>query len=102
MLKSKALIARMIAGQPVDRIGLYEGFWDDTLRGWVYQGYPTITEIVGGIEVEKPIDPFRHFSFDLHRCAGFFDTEPIFGIHKLIDETTEWEVRRNGAGAALK
>ena len=95
-------MARMIAREPVDRVGLYEGFWDDTLRAWVQQGYPTGTKIVGGKEVQEPVDPFHHFKFDLHRCGGFFDTEPIFGIDEVIEETSEWEIRRNGSGAALK
>ena len=33
---------------------------------------------------------------------GFFDTEPIFGIEEVLEETDEWVVRRNGAGATLK
>jgi len=48
------------------------------------------------------VDPFHFFDYDLHRCGGFFDTEPIFGYEEILEETEEWEVRRDGAGAALK
>ena len=55
-----------------------------------------------GVLTEKPVDPFHYFEFDLHRSAGFFDTEPIFGHEEILEETEEWEIVRNGAGAALK
>ncbi len=101
-MNSNQRIAAMLAGDSVDRIGLHEGFWDETLTAWTRQGYPTEAVLVDGVVTEKPVDPFHFFEFDLHRCAGFFDTEPIFGYEEIIEETEEWEIVRNGAGAALK
>jgi uroporphyrinogen decarboxylase len=34
--------------------------------------------------------------------GGWFDLMPLRGYEELIDETEDWEVKRNGAGAALK
>lgn len=34
--------------------------------------------------------------------GGWFDLLPLRGVSELVEETDEWEVRRNGAGAALK
>jgi uroporphyrinogen decarboxylase len=34
--------------------------------------------------------------------GGWFDVMPRRGFEELVEESEEWEVRRNGAGAALK
>ncbi len=102
MMNSRELISKMINHQPVDRIAVYEGFWDETLEKWTQQGYPSEAAVVNGKERIVPVDPFHHFTYDLHKCGGFFDTEPLFGYKEIIDETEEWEVLLNGAGATLK
>lgn len=102
MLDSRTLISNMLARGPIDRIGLHEGFWDETMHKWVEQGYPTQTVEKDGAERQEPVDPFHFFDFDLHRCGGFFDTEPILGPEEILEQTDEWEIRRNGAGATLK
>jgi uroporphyrinogen decarboxylase len=35
-------------------------------------------------------------------AGGWFDWMPRRGVNELVEETEEWEVRRNGAGGALK
>ncbi|MGW8249548.1 MAG: uroporphyrinogen decarboxylase family protein [Anaerolineales bacterium] len=101
-MNSNELITNMIKHQPFERIALYEGFWDETLVAWMDQGYPSDITLVNGKERAVPVDPFHHFNYDLHRCGGFFDTEPLFGQEVIIEETDEWEIRLNGAGASLK
>lgn len=101
-MNSKELIANMIKHQPFDRLALYEGFWDETLVAWMDQGYPSKTIVEDERERIVPVDPFHHFTYDLHRCGGFFDTEPLFGQKEIIEETDEWEIRLDGAGASLK
>lgn len=101
-MNSKELISNMINHQPVDRIAVYEGFWDETLEKWISQGYPSEVALIKGKERIVPVDPFHHFTYDLHKCGGFFDTEPLFGSEEIVAETDEWEVRLNGAGATLK
>jgi uroporphyrinogen decarboxylase len=101
-MNARALISNMISKAQFDRVAIYEGFWDETLEVWVEQGYPTETIISDGRERTVPIDPFHHFPYDLHRCGGFFDTEPLFGYEEILEETDKWEVRRDGAGATFK
>jgi len=43
-----------------------------------------------------------HFAFDMCGVGGWFDTMPLRGHSELIEETDEWTVKRNGAGAAFK
>lgn len=101
-MNSRELISNMISKDQVNRIAVYEGFWDDTLEIWVEQGYPTEKIMQNGLERIVPVDPFHHFTYDLHRCGGFFDTDPIFGYEEILEETSEWVIRRDGAGATQK
>ncbi len=101
-----------------ERVPLMESFWDDTLRKWVAQGYPTervkrtVKEraLVNGRlmergverEVDAPVDPVRHFNLDFAETAGWFDMMPLKGYSEVVEETEEWQVTRNGAGASFK
>jgi uroporphyrinogen decarboxylase len=80
---------------PAERVGLHENIWHDTLREWVKQGYPAD-------EQGKPVDPLEHFGFDIAGVGGWFDPLPIRGFSEVVEETPEWKVTRNGAGAAFK
>ena len=102
MTNSRELISNMVLLKDIERVAVYEGFWDETLTAWVDQGYPTEATLQNGLEVYTPRDPFHHFDFDLHRCGGFFDTEPIQGQKQILEETDEWEIRLDGSGAVLK
>lgn len=92
----------MFAGRAIDRVGVFEGFWNETLDRWVNEGFPTKVVHEKGMDVVKPEDPFRYFVYDLHKAGGFFDTDPHFGEEEILEETEQWVVIRNGAGAALK
>jgi len=85
-----------------DRVGIDEGFWPETLDNWVKEGYPTRTIIENQIEKEVPVEPNEFFGYDLRKCGGFFDTEPILGFEEIVTETNDWVIKRNGAGAVFK
>jgi len=118
MMTSCENIRNLLARQPAERVGLTDNIWGDTLKKWVTQGYPTkrvrqtvkekVTE--NGEEAEKeaekeddqPIPPVEHFAFDMAGAGGWFDMLPLRGHSEVVEETDEWRVTRNGAGAALK
>lgn len=102
MQTSQQLINAMLSGGDPERVGLFEGFWNETLDRWATQGYPTELTIRDGVEKTVPVDPFQHFHYDIHKTGGFFDTEPILGFSEVLEETDEWQIVRNGAGAAFK
>jgi uroporphyrinogen decarboxylase len=102
-----------------ERVGVTEGFWNDTLTKWVTQGYPTEIakreveekvlengrEVMKNVEreAEGPVDPIRHFNLDLlHAYTGAIDAMPLRGVKELVAETDEWTITRNGAGASFK
>lgn len=49
-----------------------------------------------------PENPAKHFQFDMESVGGWFDLMPIEGMSEVVQETDEWQVIRNGAGAYLK
>ncbi|MCD6518878.1 MAG: hypothetical protein J7M05_03010 [Anaerolineae bacterium] len=119
MTTSRELINALLRGDKAERVGLVDYPWGDTLAAWVQQGYPTrkVYKEVGEMrwredgkseevkvagEYEEPVPPWQHFGYDLVGIGPWFDIMPLRGYDELIEETDEWEVRRNGAGAALK
>ena len=95
MPTSAEVIAGLLRGRGAGRVGLFDSIWWDTLEAWTAQGYPKKPD-------GKPADPGEHFGFDLAGVGGWFDTMPLRGEPELVEETAEWSVKRNGAGAALK
>jgi uroporphyrinogen decarboxylase len=89
------VVDALLRGRGAARVGLFDSPWGDTLTKWVRQGYPTG-------EDGKPVDPADHFGFDLAGVGGWFDILPLRGFSQVEQETDEWRVVRNGAGAALK
>jgi uroporphyrinogen decarboxylase len=91
MMTGRERIARILKRQPVDRIGLYEGFWGDTRKRWQEQGHIRADE---GIE--------DHFGFDLSNSWCFnmiadLDFQPV-----TLEETDETRLVKDGNGATLR
>ena len=117
-MTSRENIRRLFDKEPAERVGLHDSPWGRTVQKWVTQGYPThkvkktVKEKVveDGQEVEKdvekevdePVGVAEHFGFDMAGCGGWFDMLPLKGFSEVVEETDEWRVTRNGAGAALK
>jgi len=95
MQSPREVVDALLRRRAAERVGLRESIWWDTLERWVGEGYPTG-------EDGKPEDPARHFGFDLVGVGQWFDVMPLRGHSEVVEETDEWRVTRNGAGAALK
>ena len=120
MESGQTVVNNLLRGRKAERVGLMDGPWADTVWAWVQQGYPTRkvykkvgqrrwrpddgqwedAEVAG--EYEEPVPVWQYFSYDMVGVGGWFDLMPIQDYEELVDETDEWEVKRNGAGAALK
>lgn len=119
-MTSRELINNLLHGKKADRVGLMDSPWSDTIAIWVKQGYPTrmVYKEVGETywcredgryekvkvagEYEEPVPPWEHFRYDMVGVGPWFDVMPLRGQSEVLEETEEWEIRRNGAGAALK
>ena len=119
MNDSQRVVDDLLRRHDPERVALMDSPWGDTLAAWIEQGYPTRTvyreigeqrwredgkrietEVAG--EYEEPVPPWEHFGYDMASFGPWFDAFPRIGYDELVEESEEWEVRRNGAGAALK
>lgn len=90
-MTGKERIGNILRHQPVDRIGLFEHFWDDTNTTWAAQGHL------------QPGDyPEKHFGFDLHLCWDFNPTADLRYVPETISEDDETIVQKDGNGAILR
>jgi uroporphyrinogen decarboxylase len=94
-MNSREIIANLLSRSPPKQVGLHESFWEDTLRKWTGQGYPVDEE-------GKPVDAVLHFGLDLCGASGKFDIMPLRDVDEVVDESAEWVLKRNGAGAVLR
>jgi uroporphyrinogen decarboxylase len=119
MASARNVVDALLRGQTAERVALLDSPWGDTLAAWITQGYPTRmvykdvgeqrwredgkrveVEVAG--EYEEPVPPWQHFGYDMAGAGPWFDQLPLKDHSELVEETDEWGVRRNGAGAALK
>jgi len=90
-MTSREVVTALLDKQIPERMGLFEHMWPETIPDyWIKQGYP---------EGEAPEE---HFDYDLRFCAGWIDSEPFRGTSKVVEETDEWRIVRDGRGASLK
>jgi len=120
MQTSQTVVDHLLRRKKAERVGLMDSPWADTVLAWVHQGYPTriahkevgehywrpedgrSEDVVQAGEYVEPVPVWQHFSYDMVGAGGWFDLMPLRDYEELIEETNEWEVKRNGAGAALK
>jgi uroporphyrinogen decarboxylase len=120
MITSREVVDNLIRGPKAERVGLMGSPWADTIAAWVEQGYPTRMahkdvgekrwrredgrreEVAVAGEYEEPVPPWQHFGYDMVGIGPWFDAMPWRGYDELVEETDAWDIRRNGAGAALK
>lgn len=95
MQSPREVIDNLLRHKPADRFGMSDGPWGDAVEKWVKEGYPTDKD-------GKAVDVTDHFGFDMAGVGGWFDVLPLRGVSELLKETDEWDIKRNGAGAALK
>jgi len=90
------IVDSLLRNKKAPRMGLHDSPWGDTLDAWVSQGYPL------NPETGKPESPSVHLGFDMTGVGGGFDCMPKQGYHEILEETDEWTMYRNGAGAVFK
>ncbi|MGQ9610836.1 MAG: uroporphyrinogen decarboxylase family protein [bacterium] len=84
-------IVNILRRKPVDRVGLNESFWGETIARWQKEGYLKENESVE-----------THFGYD-YRQGGWPNvaSEPEY-VEQVLEETDEWRLVRNANGAHLK
>jgi len=90
-LIGKERIANILKRKPVDRIGLFEHFWNDTYSVWRENGW------VG--ENESFED---HFNYDMQILWAFNTVADLDFVPTTVEETDETILQRDGNGALLR
>jgi uroporphyrinogen decarboxylase len=100
MLTSTERFQRILQHQPVDRVGLFEVFWQETARSWSDQGHFAKPEMVSD-----------HFGLDVRRAGGEITpmTWKLLNLvadldagETILEETDTVRTVRNGNGALLR
>lgn len=92
-MNSKERISNILAGKPVDRIGVFEEFWGDTVTRWVNEGH-----VKGG----TPTPLLDHFAWDIEKPWPFDFTADIHAGTKVLAETEDTVTILDGNGAVLR
>ena len=71
-------ISNILQRRPVDRIGLFEHFWNDTQRAWTDQGHITADKNLAD-----------HFGFDMALHWAFTMTADLDAEPEVVEETEE-------------
>jgi uroporphyrinogen decarboxylase len=90
-LSGKERIGNILKRQPVDRIGVFEHFWQDTQRNWEQAGYLLPGE---SLETRFGLDMQLFWPFDF---TADLDYEP-----EVVEEDTVTILMRDGNGALLR
>ena len=98
-MDSQKLISRILTGQEVDRMGFADRMWPETETRWREQGYLVKTNEETG--EKKPISFNEWFDADMEEIWNI-DTDPIMGYQEILEESDEWVITKNGAGAVFK
>ncbi len=91
MLTGRERIACILARKPVDRIGAFEHFWNDTQKSWAAEGH---------IRADENLSD--HFGYDLELSWPFTMTADLDFVPQIIEETAETKLVRDGNGALLR
>ena len=90
-LTGRERIGNILQRKPVDRIGIFEHFWDDTQRGWAAKG-----------QIKEDEDLVDHFDFDMNLCWAFNLVADLDFVPVTLEETEETILQRDGNGAMLR
>ena len=99
-LTSKERFDRILKHLPVDRVGLFEVFWRETVQRWTAEGHLVRPEVVSD-----------HFGLDVRRTGGEITPGDYHIVNlmanldageQLVEETESAKLVRDGNGALLR
>ena len=93
-MTAKERIGNILKRRPVDRIGVFEEFWEDTLRKWTKEGHAP--------DVNHTSDFQQHFNLDMEKPWPFNFIANLDFVDEVVEETDELILIRNGDGALLR
>ena len=90
-MTGKERITAILNHEPIDRIGLFEHFWNDTRRIWESQGY-----------IDESENLADHFGFDMEINWPLNLVADLDFADEILEETEETVLKKDGNGAVLR
>lgn len=90
-MTGKERIQKILRHEPVDRIGLFEHFWNDTHKTWAEQGH---------IRMDESLE--AHFGFDIQESWAFNLMADLDFERKVVAENEDTITYLDGNGAVLR
>jgi uroporphyrinogen decarboxylase len=90
-MTGKERISRILQHKSVDRIGLFEHFWGDTMKKWQGQG-----------NLRQDENLSDHFGFDIENSWPLKMTAKVDFKNEVVEEDAETILERDGNGALLR
>ena len=90
-MDKKQRITNILRHEQVDRVGLFEHFWNDTQSEWTKQGYLKPGEVIE-----------QHFDLDMEECWAFDLTADLDFERQVVAETEDTVTYLDGNGAVLR
>lgn len=99
---SKETIDRLLRKQPVDRMGIKDSYWHETLLRWESESHIHKISSDPKLFYEDRYDISEVIPFDMASVGGWFDAMPFKGYSETIQESDDWIVSKNGGGATTR
>jgi uroporphyrinogen decarboxylase len=77
-LNSKERIERILNLEPVDRVGVFENFWPETVNAWKQQGH-----------LDEDESPWDHFGYDISLFYPFNTFSNIDAAEEILEENDQ-------------
>lgn len=87
-------VGNILRHQPVDRVAVFEHFWEETVWQWTAQDH-----------LRQDEDLTEHFGFDMHSCGFPLVFNYLADLDKeqeIVEETEDTVLARDGNGALLR
>lgn len=98
-MESRELIKNILTKKPVERMGFGDKTWWETEEKWREQGYLVRQNEITGQKENVSFNDW--FDGDMYEEWNI-STEPVLGYREVIEESDEWIITKNGAGAICK
>ena len=90
-MSGRERMSNMLRRKPIDRIPVFEHFWDDTQRAWAEAG-----------KLRPGEDLSEHFGFDMSEWWTFNMVADLDFVPQVVEETATTVLTRDGNGALLR
>lgn len=97
-MNAKERAGRLISKQPVANMGYCDQIWPEAEERWIQEGH---LKKVGPDNQEHDVSFSEYFQSDLRGIVNI-DNIPFMGVEEILDQTEEWKIVKNGAGAVFK